>query len=283
MSTKFNFKSPLRYPGGKSRVAKFLVDKFPKFHNYREPFFGGGSVYFALRSKDLNHGIDHTYWVNDLFIPIYLFWLTAQSTDANRELVRRLRDFKEFTDRRNFEDNVNTLKRVRESIEELSQTGESASLRDGVDGAKLAFVLNRCTFSGALLKGGFTRNAFEGRWTNSSINRIVPMVLALMGVTITGVDCIQVIEQPGDDTFIFLDPPYTGAEGLYSIHDLDHVGLATSLRKTPHKFLMTYNDCQAIRDLYDWANIQEFRVQYGMDNAGGKPCKSGAELLISNY
>ena len=44
MNTKF-YKSPLRYPGGKSRAIKILKDYFPKnFSEYREPFFGGGSV-----------------------------------------------------------------------------------------------------------------------------------------------------------------------------------------------------------------------------------------------
>lgn len=41
-------KTPLRYPGGKSRVAGILVNIAPKFDEYREPLLGGGSVFIML-------------------------------------------------------------------------------------------------------------------------------------------------------------------------------------------------------------------------------------------
>ena len=42
-------KSPLRYPGGKSRLAKSIVSLIPSFEEYREPFLGGGSIYVYLK------------------------------------------------------------------------------------------------------------------------------------------------------------------------------------------------------------------------------------------
>jgi len=44
-------KSPLRYPGGKSRALKHILPIIPKFDEFREPFLGGGSVFLALKQK----------------------------------------------------------------------------------------------------------------------------------------------------------------------------------------------------------------------------------------
>ena len=46
-----NIKSPLRYPGGKSRAIKQILPIVPSFDEYREPMVGGGSVFFALFQK----------------------------------------------------------------------------------------------------------------------------------------------------------------------------------------------------------------------------------------
>ena len=56
-------KSPLRYPGGKTRAAEMLINLAPDFEEYREPFIGGGSVFIKMKQKFPNA----KYWVNDLF------------------------------------------------------------------------------------------------------------------------------------------------------------------------------------------------------------------------
>src|SRR5271157_1283165 len=63
--------TPVRTPGGKSNALKFL-DKYliKDFDEYREGFFGGGSVGLYLMQFNKNA----TYWVNDLFYPVYCFW-----------------------------------------------------------------------------------------------------------------------------------------------------------------------------------------------------------------
>ena len=70
-----NLKTPLRYPGGKSRAASTLVSEFP--HNiseYREPFLGGGSVAieFTKRFPDV------PVWVNDKYYYLTTFWQQLQ-------------------------------------------------------------------------------------------------------------------------------------------------------------------------------------------------------------
>lgn len=60
------------------------------------------------------------------------------------------------------------------------------------------------------------------------------------------------ISSPGSDAFIFLDPPYFTATKLYgkngSLHSFDHERLAATLKGSPHRFLMTYDDCDEIRE-----------------------------------
>ena len=65
-----SIKSPLRYPGGKSRALKRILPLIPEFEEYREPMVGGGSVFFAVKQK----WPDKKYWINDKNKELYLFW-----------------------------------------------------------------------------------------------------------------------------------------------------------------------------------------------------------------
>jgi DNA adenine methylase len=144
------------------------------------------------------------------------------------------------------------------------------------------------TFSGTTRAGGFSSAASIRRFTASSIERLAPLPEALSGTQITNLDFGEVIRRPGQDVFIFLDPPYYTATKLYghggSLHSFDHEGLAKMLKNSSHRFLITYDDCAEIRELYDWANIKSWSLQYGMNNCNvQRESKIGAELFISNY
>ena len=83
------YKTPLRYPGGKSRAISFLDQHLPRtFEKYVEPFLGGGSM--ALHITQTR---PRTYvWVNDLYYPVYAFWKTLQQ-EGDR-LASDLRELK---------------------------------------------------------------------------------------------------------------------------------------------------------------------------------------------
>lgn len=154
--------------------------------------------------------------------------------------------------------------------------------------AFLFFFFNRVTFSGTTRAGGFSSSASLRRFTISSIKRLGPMPYALAGTQITNLDFEAVIRKPGKDVFVFLDPPYYTAAKLYgyggNLHQFDHERLARCLRKSSHRFLITYDDCDEIRDLYDWAKIKSWSLQYGMNNCNlQRESKIGAELFIYNY
>lgn len=68
MSRTF-IKSPLRFPGGKSRAVERIIALLPPFREFREPMVGGGSVFFRVRQMYPNR----SYWINDLNYELYCF------------------------------------------------------------------------------------------------------------------------------------------------------------------------------------------------------------------
>ena len=84
-------KTPLRYPGGKSKATTRMSPYFPtKFEvtHYREPFLGGGSVALWMTQ---NYNLE-SVWVNDLYWPLYNFWLHLQ--DDSKMLSDELKEAK---------------------------------------------------------------------------------------------------------------------------------------------------------------------------------------------
>lgn len=266
------FRSPLRYPGGKQRAIGQIANYFPsKAQEYREPLVGGGSVYFYARSINLCE----KYWINDAFAELISFWQIVQNHDTCEALMKDLHKF------HSEHNSAQELKKIYERFKD-----EFAP--DNYRQAFLFFFFNRVSFSGTTKAGGFSSAASLLRFTQSSIERLKDMPEALANTKISNSDFSELIESPGDDVFVFLDPPYYTAKKLYgpkgSLHQFDHDKLANLLKETNHKFLITYDDCPEIRDLYRWANIIDWRLQYGMNNCSieGKS-KIGTELFISNY
>ncbi|MDM3851873.1 MAG: DNA adenine methylase [Aphanizomenon gracile PMC627.10] len=267
-----NIKSPLRYPGGKSRAIKSIAECLPKkFSEFREPFVGGGSVFIYLKQQFPNLKIS----INDLNPELFLFWHLAKS-DLSK-LVSEIRQIKE-----NSQDgkllfaelahvNVNTLSDIERAVR--------------------FFVLNRITFSGTIESGGFSLESFHKRFTNSSIDRLEKLENILtQDIQVTNLDYSHLINEPGKEVFIFLDPPYVKAEKskLYGkkgdLHTgFDHQRFASNLKQCPHHWLITYDDCPEIRENFKWANIIEWELQYGMNNYKQKKAEKGKELFISNY
>ena len=91
-TTLKSLKTPLRYPGGKSRALSKLFQYIPDlkdYKEYREPFLGGGSV--ALEVSKRYPRLD--IWVNDLYEPLYNFWRELQ--DNGNEIKNILLQLKQ--------------------------------------------------------------------------------------------------------------------------------------------------------------------------------------------
>ena len=189
-------KSPLRYPGGKSRALKKILPLIPaNIVEFREPFVGGGSVFFAIR--DLFQVAIKSYWINDLNYDLYCFW--KQVRDNVTPLIEALRDIHTTTT-----DGRALFKRLAKSKDLLCEDKEMLS---EFDRAVRFFVLNRITFSGVVDSGGYSQAAYEKRFTSSSIDRVEMVAPYLSGIKITNEDYVNALFHSGEDVFIFLDPP----------------------------------------------------------------------------
>ncbi len=91
-------------------------------------------------------------------------------------------------------------------------------------------------------------------------------------------------------SFFYCDPPYFETEGYYKnvgedgFTEKDHIRLRDSLMKAQGKFLLSYNDCEFIRTLYDAPGIQI--DAYTRINNIKQRYDGGAqfpEILIANY
>lgn len=272
-------KSPLRYPGGKSRALKQILPRIPvNISEFREPFVGGGSVFFAIRS--LFQDRIKSYWINDLNYDLYCFW--KQARDHGISLVDAL-----IEKRSTATDGRALFEELTEAKDKLSHNRE---LLCEFQRAVRFFVLNRITFSGTVDSGGYSQSAYEKRFTDSSIERVKNICPYLSGVKITNGDYTDALFQDGKDVFIFLDPPYWKAteSKLYGVRGalhtaFDHVQFAENMRECPHKWLITYDNSPVIRNLFDFAEIQEWTLQYGMNNYRQGSAAKGRELFIKNY
>jgi len=264
-------KSPLRYPGGKSRAIQQMKSLLPKyFKEYREPFVGGGSFFIYLKQVFPELKI----WINDLNPELYFFWKYAQID--SEKLAKEVLKVK--TDRADGQVLFNELVNVK--IETLTEFERAVRF----------FVLNRITFSGVVESGGYSQLAFTGRFTDSSIERVSKLGKLLEGIKVTFLDYGEVLSSGGKEVFTFLDPPYFKAtkSKLYGKNGILHTGFnhdqfAEEMKRCNHSWLITYDDSPEIRKNFEFANIYNWELQYGMNNYKQGKAEKGSELFISNY
>ncbi|MDB5197133.1 MAG: modification methylase [Flaviaesturariibacter sp.] len=263
-------KSPLRYPGGKSRGMKFLKDFIPPFAEMREVFFGGGSFSFHC----LQQLPGKIYKASDLNYELWCFWTQLQQHTP--ELVQGVQAV------------FNKRYEGKELFAEIvaRRNDDLTELQRGID----FFVLNRITFSGVVDAGGFSQASFEGRFTQSAIERLWQTAPLIQPIQFFCEDYSFLINLRGENVLLFLDPPYYSAtkSKLYGkkgiLHtQFDHQLLFETLKNSPHQWLITYDNCEYIKDLYKEFYQLEWELQYGMTNSGNNASILGKELLIANY
>jgi DNA adenine methylase len=255
--------SPLRYPGGKTRACKvldtilnenFTIDSFD---NIISPFFGGGSFEFDIQNKyQLN------ILANDKFYPLYNFWNTCK---YNKNKL-----CEEATKKINIVEK-NDFANMRKTI---------MNEKDTLNQSVMYFIINRCSFSGATLSGGFSLEASKKRFTQSSIDRIKNLDLSYFNIY--NLDFEDFINNNNNEkNLIFLDPPYYLEKGskLYGnngdMHEFfSHEKLHECL-STKTNWFMTYNNCEYIKNLYKNFKIIETSWNYGMNKS-----KISSEIVI---
>jgi len=262
-------KSPLRYPGGKSKAIDSISKFIPDFREFREPFVGGGSIFVYLKQK---YPSKH-FWINDIYRNLYHFW--NECKENPKELIDSILEF-----RVNYPDGKELYRFLLNNIDSF----------DNIKKAAAFFIFNRITFSGTTESGGFSNAAFHKRFTESSIERVKSLSKILVNTKISNYDYEEVISTDGEDVFLFLDPPYYSAtkSALYgkngTLHKtFDHERFANVMKNTKHKWLITYDDSAYVKGLFSFANIQPWDLTYGMRNVNKDSNQLGKELFISNY
>jgi DNA adenine methylase len=262
-------KSPLRYPGGKSRGLKKILPIIPTFSEYREPFVGGGSIFIALKQLVKR---DQKFIINDLNYDVFCFWKTVKNNLM--EMVKE----------------VCNIKKKEKDGKVLYEKLMNDDFDNVFDKGVRFFILNRITFSGLSDSGGYSEQAFKLRFTDSCINRLEKLGSIMKNVEIRNSDYEDILILEGKDVFIFLDPPYFksrksrlyGNDGDLHIN-FSHERFAKNMKNCQHKWLITYDDSEEIRELFDFANKYEWTLQYGMNNYKQESAKKGKELFITNY
>lgn len=262
-------KSPLRYPGGKSKAIDSISKLIPDFKEFREPFVGGGSVFVYLRQKFPSR----IFWINDIYQNLYHFW--NECKENPNELIESIFEFRSA-----YSDGKELHRFLLNNIDSFCSIKKAAAF----------FIFNRITFSGTTESGGFSNAAFHKRFTESSIERVKSLSKILVNTKISNLDYEEVILADGNDVFLFLDPPYYSAtkSALYgkngNLHKMfDHERFANVMKQTKHKWLITYDDSEYIRNLFSFAHIKTWGFTYGMRNVTKESNQLGKELFISNY
>ncbi|MEH2013633.1 DNA adenine methylase [Nostoc sp.] len=282
MKFKRIYRSPLRYPGGKQKDIPRLSEFLRPCKEFRDPFLGGANILIYA----LENSLAEKYWGNDLSTSVFDFWEQVK-IDASElaDLVLSLRE-----EYRGEQANCKTWQIFRKKfILKLNKLPTDNRLHK----AAKFFIFNRSTSGGSTECGGMTQAAYCERFTSSSIETLKNLTTVLKDVYLTNLDYEKVIREPGEDVFIFLDPPYLSAKssGLYGkngdLHKtFDHIRLSKVLKDCSHKcsWLMTIDNCPEIKELYNWADDQlEWEKAYGMTNLRGQKSRRGAELLIANF
>jgi len=276
-------KSPLRYPGGKSKAIKKLSEFTDiAFKEYREPFVGGGSLFIYLKQCFP----DRQFWINDLNTDVYCFWKAAQENLA--EMLTLIKNFKTEKDGKALYQKLLTV-----DLDKLSLIERGARF----------FVLNRITFSGTTESGGYSERAFQGRFTDSSIDRVAALSKILdKNVKITNLDYSKLLKvneagenaeievQPQCQILIYLDPPYYSAthSRLYgkkgNLHSgFDHQRFSEEIKACKMNWFISYDNSKFVRELFSFAKQHTWQLQYGMNNPNKDSCSMGEELIVSGF
>lgn len=241
--------SPLRYPGGKNRAIKAIYSVIPQGEKKLcSPFLGGASIELACTTRMQVYGYD-------VFSPLVDFW---QELLEHRELLAERVERYFPLSRTKF----------------YSLQKRYMNLQSKLERAAAFFVLNRCSFSGTTLSGGMSPG--HPRFTKSAIQRLRDFEVSNFEVKCA--DYRESIAQHSD-AFLYLDPPYMNGHALYGIKGDTHTGfnhqeLADILCERG-RWVMSYNDCNTIRELYKAYPILSVEWVYGMSSD-----KHSNEVLI---
>lgn len=242
--------------GGKKLLRKKILEQFPdqdSFKRYIEVFGGAGWVLFA----------------NDKHAPLEVF------NDANGELINLYRIVKYHPEA--LQKELEWLLMSREQFfDELNRNVRGMT---DIQRAARFFCLIKESF-------GTARRTFgvSSRDISKAVDYLKEVSGRLNKVVIENHDFEQLIKTyDRPEALFYLDPPYYEAEKYYPdrFNPEDHKRLRECLGSIKGKFILSYNDCQQIRDLYEGYTIVE--VERAENLVNKTESRKYKELIIKNF
>lgn len=254
--------SPLRYPGGKSKlynsVRKFIEKNNLSKYTYTEPFAGGSGLALNLL---FNNDVKKIH-LNDFDRSIYALWYAV--LNETEELIRRII-------------NIPITIEVREQMVEIQKNKESATL---IDLGFSTLFLNRVNRSGIIkagVIGGMNQDGnykLDCRFKKVDLIRRISMIAHKKNcITLTSIDALELMKHVdvSEMNFFYLDPPYfnKGPELYMNYYSKDdHVKLGEFLKSSSLKYLVSYDDCEAIRIIYGSTRHRTYTLIHNVSNKG---------------
>ncbi len=243
-----NFYSPLRYPGGKNKLAKFVAEICVRNNvngHYVEPYAGGASVALYL----LLNGYVKRITINDVDRAIYAFWYSV--VNHTDELCRRI------------EEAEITLE-TREKCRKILKRKKAAGL---LDLGFSTFFLNRTNVSGILdggVIGGLEQKGsykIDCRFNKKAlIKRIRAIAERAKDIDVRNLDALELIEdiqkrsRRKSNVIFYFDPPYyLKGSSLYLNHyeHDDHEKVSRAIQSIQNvRWIVSYDDTPEIRKMY---------------------------------
>jgi DNA adenine methylase len=265
---RLRYFTPLRYPGGKAKltpyIKRILIANDLVDGEYAEPYAGGAAVALELMLQEFVTRIH----INDISRHVYAFWWSVlNETDKLASLVasRRL------------------------TISEWDRQKRIASNPSDYDELELGFAtffLNRTNRSGILSGGIIGGRDQDGPWKidarfnrNALIHRIESIANLKSRIELTRWDAAKFIakrvKQLPKKSLTYLDPPYyiKGKDLYYDYYSHgDHEAISKLVLSITHqKWIVSYDDVVAIRELYSNVRSKKYDVAYSArDNYAGR-------------
>jgi DNA adenine methylase len=270
--------SPLRYPGGKGRlapyIARLLVAQEIRPRSYAEPFAGGAGSALRLLVDEHVRSIH----INDLNPGIAAFWRCVfYNTEA-------------------FAEEIETHDVSIDAWRQARAIYEGPDSNSDLDLGFATFFLNRCNRSGILNArpiGGLEQGGswkIDARFNRNSLaERVRFLGQYRRRVTVTqrdGRDFIRELAPLQEDVLVYVDPPYLVQGGALYLDYLtvdDHVELAGLLRACEFPWLLTYDVHESVtRDLYQGLRTAEFDIAHTaqVQHVGSEYVVFGPHLVV---
>jgi len=271
-----SLKTPLRYPGGKSRACVKLAQYFPKFEGYtefREPFIGGGSVAIYVTKQYPSLKI----WVNDLYEPLVNFWQQLQMFGSvMSDGLTQLKSTCDTTDK---------ARQLFLISKEKINDRETSDLERAI----AFYVVNKCSFSGLTESSSFSEQASVSNFSMRGIEKLPGYSKIIENWRITNYSYDYLMDGERS-AFMYLDPPYDIKDNLYgrkgSMHKgFDHDKFAADCDSNNMDMLVSYNASNIVKDRFkDWS-ASEFNLTYTMRSVGDYMSDQNKrkELVLFNY